>query len=104
MKLITSKMLKGACGDQKKLFGKLFPGGAPVTIAAARKASKAGLDVLWLVNILPKPLLDEYEAKCKPLFDEYYAKCKPLLDEYEAKCMRLLVSLLRRVEVKDVKG
>ena len=78
MKLITSKMLKGACGDQKKLFDKLFPGGAPVTIAAAREASKAGLDVLWLVNILPKPLLDEHEAKCK----------------------RLLVSLLRRVEEK----
>ena len=84
MKLITNSMLKGACHEQRKLFRKLFPDGAPITMAAARKAQKAGLNVLWLVNILPKPLNDEYEAKCKPLNDEYWAKRKPLDDEYWA--------------------
>ena len=118
MKLITNAMLKGACEDQRKLFRKVFPDGAPITVAAARKAQKAGLDVLWLVNILPSPLDDEYRAKCKPLdaeywakrkpldaeywakckplYDEYRAKCKPLYDEYRAKYIKILVKLLRK--------
>ena len=120
MKLITNAMLKGACEDQRKLFRKVFPDGAPITVAAARKAQKAGLDVLWLVNILPSPLYAEYLAKCKPLDaeywakrkplddeywakrksldDEYYAKCKPLDDEYWAKCVKILLTLLKRMK------
>ena len=120
MTLITNSMLKGACHEQRKLFREIFPGGAPVTMAAARKAQKAGLDVLWLVHILPKPLYDEYDAKCKPLYDEYcakrkplydeywakrkplddeyWAKCKPLDDEYRAKRIKILVKLLRKAE------
>jgi hypothetical protein len=112
MKRITVTMLRGACNDQRKLFRKTFPDGAPVTLAAARKALKAGLAVFWMCTLLPKSLYDEYYAKCKPLDYEYYAKCKPLddeyyakrkplYDEYYAKRLKLLVSLLRRVEVKD---
>jgi hypothetical protein len=144
VKLITNAMLRGACRDQRKLFRKTFPNGAPVTIAAARKAQKAGLDVLWACNLLPEPLFyeyyakrkplfyeydakrkplddeydakreslddeydakreslfDEYDAKRKPLDDEYYAKRESLDDEYDAKCIKLLVSILRRMEVK----
>ena len=120
MTLITNSMLKGACHSQRKLFRKLFPDGAPITMAAARKAQRAGLDVLWFVYILPKPLYDEYYAKCKPLNDEYWAKLKPLYDEYYAnrkpldyeyyakrkslddeywaKCVKILLTLLKRMK------
>ena len=85
MTLITNSMLKGACHYQRKLFRKTFPDGAPITMVAARKAQKAGLNILWLLEILPNPMYDAYYAKRKQLNDEHWAKLKPLDDEYEAK-------------------
>jgi hypothetical protein len=87
MKIITNAMLKGACTDQRRLFRKIFPDGAPVTVAAAMKAHKVGINVLWVSRLLPKPLRDEYCAKRKPLDDEYWAKR-----------ISLLISMLRKVE------
>jgi hypothetical protein len=119
MKLITVSMLRGACRSQRALFRKTFPEGAPVTMSAARKAKEAGLDVLWLANLLPKPLDDDYLAKRKsldddylakrkPLYEDYLAKCKPLdadyeakrkplYADYEAKCTKILITYLRKV-------
>jgi hypothetical protein len=85
MKLITVSMLRGACRSQRALFRKTFPGGTPVTMAAARKAQKAGLDVLWLAEILPNPLYADYLAKRKPLDDDYLAKRIKLLLAYLRK-------------------
>jgi hypothetical protein len=85
MKLITVSMLRGACRSQRALFRKTFPDGAPVTMSAVRKAQNAGLDVLWLTNLLPKPLDDDYWAKRKPLNADYEAKRKSLYADYEAK-------------------
>jgi hypothetical protein len=85
MKLITVSMLRGACRSQRALFRKTFPDGAPVTMSAARKAKEAGLDVLWLTNLLPKPLDADYWAKYKPLNDDYWAKCIKLLITYLRK-------------------
>lgn len=42
----------GACSWQRKEFRKVFPDGAPVTVAALRKAKKAALDVRFLWNRL----------------------------------------------------
>jgi hypothetical protein len=108
MKLITVSMLRGACRSQRALFRKTFPDGAPVTMSAARKAKEAGLDILWLIELLPKPLDADYEAKRKPLDDDYWAKRKPLYadyeakykpldDDYEAKRIKLLLTYLRKV-------
>jgi hypothetical protein len=111
MKLITESMLRGACRSQRALFLKTFPEGAPVTMEASRKARKAGLDVLWLANLLPNPLYDDYWAKFKPLYDDYWAKFKPLYDDYDdywakrkpllddywAKFTKLLLVYLRKV-------
>jgi hypothetical protein len=97
MKLITVSMLRGACRSQRALFRKAFPEGAPVTMSAARKAKEAGLDVLWLANLLPKPLDDDYWAKRKSLDDDYLAKRKPLYEDYLAKCTKILITYLRKV-------
>ena len=43
MKRITLKHLRGACPDQRRLFRRTFPKGAPITKAAVNKALKAGL-------------------------------------------------------------
>jgi hypothetical protein len=97
MKLITVSMLRGACRSQRALFRKTFPDGAPVTMSAARKAERAGLDVLWLIELLPNPLDDDYWAKRKSLYADYEAKYKPLDDDYEAKRIKLLLTYLRKV-------
>jgi hypothetical protein len=96
MKLITESMLRGACKSKRALFRKTFPDGAPVTMAAARKAQKAGLDVLWLDEILPEPLDADYYDKRTSLHDYYEAKRKPLADDYDAKCIKLLLASLRK--------
>lgn len=87
MKLITASMLKGACREQRELFKSTFPDGAPVTVAATRKARKAGLDVSWLVRLLPSPL-----------YKQYWDAIAPLDKQYQDARDKLLVSYLRRVE------
>ena len=112
MKIITNTMLRGACHEQRVLFKRTFPDGAPVTVAAARKARKVGLDVSWLSRLLPKPLdadylakckpLDaDYEAKLKPLYDVYWAKRQPLYDDYEAKLKPLDADYLAKLKPLD---
>jgi hypothetical protein len=85
MKKIMLRDLKGACTDQRKLFAKIFPNGAPVTMAAAMKAIKAGLDILWLIRLLPALLYADYRAKLDPLYADYRAKLDPLDADYESK-------------------
>jgi hypothetical protein len=97
MKLITVSMLRGACGSQHELFRKTFPDGAPVTMAAARKARKAGLDVLWLANLLPYPMYADYLAKRYLLSADYWAKRDLVYDDYWAKFIKLLLTYLRKV-------
>ena len=89
MKLLTSRMLRGACEEQRRKFRELFPDGAPVTVRAAMRAHRAGLDVLWCVGLLPAPLDEQYLAARKPLYDQYWAACKPLDDQYLAACKPL---------------
>lgn len=89
MKIITNKMLKGACPSQRRLFRKVFPDGAPVTLAAARKAEKAGLAVTWAAYLLPVPLYYEFLAKYKQ---------PSICDKYRAKNIRLLISMLQKAK------
>jgi hypothetical protein len=96
MKLITESMLRGACKSKRVLFRETFPDGAPVTMAAARKAQKAGLNVLWLAEILPEPLHADYYDKCTLLHDDYLAKRTSLHDDYLAKRIKLLLACLRK--------
>jgi len=77
-------MLRGACEEQHRKFCELFPGGAPVTVRAAMRAHREGLDVLWCVRLLPESLYSQYWAACKPLYDQYRAARKPLDDQYLA--------------------
>ena len=49
---ITSEDLKklNACPDQQRLFDRVFPDGAWITLDNVRKANEEGLDVGWLLR------------------------------------------------------
>ena len=95
--MITTKLLKskGACADQIRLFAKLFPAGAPLTVeTAVSVADKFNWD--WAAEKLlsadgcnayhaaTKPARDAYDAAIKPALDAYYAAIKPARDAYSA--------------------
>ena len=62
MDRITLTQLKGACPEQRALFRRVFPKGAPVDEATALKAVAAGLDVYWLAaRLLPAPARKAYD-------------------------------------------
>lgn len=79
---ITADMLadKKACADQVETFRKLFPRGTPVTLAAAKRCVKAGLDLDWFAQaFLPPKAYADYLAKRAPLLADYLAKRHTLL-------------------------
>jgi hypothetical protein len=86
MKKIMLSDLKGACKDQRKLFAKVFPDGAPVTLRAAEKAEKAGLDIFWLEGLLKGEV-----------YDAYWAFLKTMRDAYDASRKKPLISALRKM-------
>ena len=68
---LQSKHLRGACADQRALFRHTFPDGAPLTVRSVDRAVRAGLDVRWLVRLLPAPARAEYERATAPAWAEY---------------------------------
>ena len=68
---ITATWLKenGACDVDG--FRKLFPRGAAVTVANAKKAIDAGLDVRWLIERLPRSARAEYDKARAAALAEY---------------------------------
>jgi hypothetical protein len=90
MKVITNAMLGGACREQRAVFRKEWPDGAPVTVRAALRAVALGLDLEWLASkLFPSSLWAEYERQEAPLWAEY-----------ERQEARILVPLLRKVKVE----
>ena len=65
---ITEQILKdrNACPSQVDTFTEVFPDGATVTLANLARAHKAGLDVGWLINLLPAPARAEYRKAIAP--------------------------------------
>lgn len=114
MKLVTDKMLPGACKKQRAKFRKMFPNGAPVTVAAARKAWRDGIRIFWAAKLLPNDLWSEYFDKSCKLWDEYNSVVNPFLvkscvdgdsnmnhitllyDSYIDRNIKLLVPYLRK--------
>jgi len=80
MKRLTAVRLRaaGARRPQLRIFRKAWPDGAPVTVAAARKARKLGLNVQWLGYLLPPLMRAEYVAEAAPLLAECGAKVDAL--------------------------
>ena len=86
MKKITYRMLqaRGACEDQVDLFRKTFPNGVVPSLAACRKAARAGLDLTWFANkFLSAPALAAYEKAVAPEWSEYAKAVVAALAEYE---------------------
>jgi hypothetical protein len=63
---IFMRHIKGACPKQRALFRKTFPEGAPISIESAEKALAAGLDVRWLIRLLPQSARAEYNRTVAP--------------------------------------
>ena len=73
---ITHAMLRTlrACSDQRALFRKHYPNGAPLTHATARKAMRLGFDLDWLVvAMVPanSPARATYEEVKRPAWASY---------------------------------
>ena len=106
MKRIPLSLLSGACAEQLSLVQREWPGGIPVTEAAASRAVALGLDLGWLANkLLPAPALAEYEraraparAECErvtaPALAEYERVTSPARAEYERATTAALVRLV----------
>jgi len=80
VKRLTAARLRvlGRCRSQLRIFRKAWPDGAPVTVAAARKARKLGLNVQWLVHLLPPLMRAEYVVEMHLLRREYDIDVAPL--------------------------
>jgi len=82
---ITLDHLANACKDQRVLFAKVFPNGAPLTEEAMEQAVTAGLDVFWLENLLTDQAWEEqYVAIRRQALEQYEAIKRPALEQYEA--------------------
>jgi len=70
---ITDSLLRecGACADQRKLFRKLYPGGANTTAATLRRAAMAGLSISWLERFIPAPAWKAYKEATAPAWKAY---------------------------------
>ena len=90
---ITAEWLikNGACDVDR--FRHLFPRGAAVTIANAKKAIDAGLDVYWLLERLPRSARAEYDRVAAPALAEYDRVAAPARAEYEKAIAAALVKV-----------
>ena len=66
MTRITLKHLNGACEDQKAIFKKVFPTGAPITLTVAKKAIAHGLEISWLTKYIPIDNGEIYDVTAAP--------------------------------------
>ena len=81
-----------ACPEQVKLFRTMFPNGAPLTLAAWRKAQRVGLDCAWSANLLSATALAAYEVACAPALAAYEAAEDAAWAAYEAACTPTLTA------------
>lgn len=72
-KITAAKLRRvGACSDQVATFKRLFPKGTSVTLASARKAAKAELDLGWFSDyFLSAPAWKAYDEAMAPARKAY---------------------------------
>jgi len=69
--MITLRMLRGACSEQKRLFKTEWPGGAEATLENVLRAVELGLDMPWGTRWFPAEARAEYERQEAPIRAEY---------------------------------
>ena len=84
MDKITLAHLKGACADQRALFQRTFPDGAPLTEEFVDTALKARLDILWLTHLLPPPARAKYMRARAPAWAKYQRTVTAEQADYES--------------------
>jgi hypothetical protein len=94
----------GACPEQVKLFRKTFPKGAPLTLASARKARKAGLDLSWCANLLDDSARKEYDRVDAPAWEKYQQVSAPARKKYQRADAAAWEEYLRAIAAALVKG
>ena len=86
MKITESRLTSsGACASQVAKFSELWPAGCVVTLATARKAAAAGLDLDWAArNLLSDSARDAYSAAMADAARAYSAAIADAARAYKA--------------------
>ena len=83
---VTKQLLKeqGACSGNLKMFIKVFPVGATISLRSIALAEKSNLNLEWFAeNFFTVSALAEYEKVNKTAWDEYKKVKKTAWDEYK---------------------
>jgi hypothetical protein len=80
--IITLRMLRGACSEQKRVFKAEWPAGASATLENVLRAVELGLDLEWGRRLFSPTARAEYDQQEAPLRAEYYREWALLRDEY----------------------
>ena len=76
--MITINDLSGACVDQVRLFARLFPDGASVTLDNCIAAARGGLDIDWAAeNLLSTSAYKKYQEAKAPAEKAYQEAMAP---------------------------
>ena len=93
--IITLRMLRGACIEQKALFKREWPDGAPATLENVLRAVELGLDLSWGAgHWFTSEALAEYARQRATILAEYESQHAPIW----AECQRQRATL--RAEYK----
>ena len=80
--IITKKMLRGACKEQKKIFKAEWPDGAEATLGNVLRAVELRLDLDWGTRLFTPAARAEYYRQTGTLLAEYYRQEAPFWAEY----------------------
>jgi hypothetical protein len=100
MKILTLSILKAAhaCEPQVELFKRLYPEGLEATVANAKAAQAAGLDIFWAANLLSPSARAAYQDATASASAAYRAATSPAWEAYQAAKISALVAALQGME------
>jgi len=81
--MITLRMLRGACSEQKRIFKAEWPGGAEATLENVLRAVELDLYLPWGTRWFTAEARAEYERQHAPIRAECDRQMAPIWAEYE---------------------
>ena len=95
--IITKKMLRGACKEQKKIFKAEWPDGAEATLGNVLRAVELGLNLEWGRRLFSPTARAEYERQVGALWAEYKRQEAALRAEYNRQEAALWAEYQRQI-------
>ena len=94
--MITLRMLRGACSEQKRIFKAEWPGGAEATLENVLRAVELGLDLPWGTRWFTAEARAEYERRVASIQAEYERQEAPIRAEYDRQVAPIRAEYERR--------